>query len=29
MLTSESDDYYMNYGIYANGLIVETFSKNS
>ena len=23
----ENDDYYMNYGIYANGLIVETCSK--
>lgn len=23
----ENDDYYMNYGIYANGLLVETTSK--
>jgi hypothetical protein len=23
----EHDDYYMNYGIYANGLLVETCSK--
>ena len=23
----ENDDYYMNYGIYANGLLVETCSK--
>ena len=23
----ENDDYYMNYGIYANGLVVETASK--
>jgi hypothetical protein len=23
----ENDDYYMNYGIYANGLLVETSSK--
>ena len=26
-LALEHDDYYMNYGIYANGLIVETCSK--
>jgi len=26
-LALENDDYYMNYGIYANGLIVETCSK--
>jgi hypothetical protein len=24
----ENDDYYMNYGIYANGLLVETCSRN-
>jgi hypothetical protein len=23
----ENDDYYMNYGVYANGLLVETCSK--
>ena len=23
----ENDDYYMNYGVYANGLLVETSSK--
>ena len=23
----EHDDYYMNYGVYANGLLVETTSK--
>jgi hypothetical protein len=23
----ENDDYYSNYGIYANGLLVETCSK--
>ncbi len=23
----DNDDYYMNYGIYANGLLVETCSK--
>ena len=23
----ENNDYYMNYGIYANGLLVETSSK--
>ena len=23
----ENDNYYMNYGIYANGLLVETCSK--
>ena len=23
----ENNDYYMNYGIYANGLLVETCSK--
>jgi hypothetical protein len=23
----ENDDYYMNYGIYANGLLVESTSK--
>ena len=23
----ENEDYYMNYGIYANGLLVETCSK--
>ena len=23
----ENDDYYMNYGIYANGLLVESCSK--
>jgi hypothetical protein len=27
-LALENDDYYMNYGIYANGLLVETCSKN-
>ena len=26
-LSLENDDYYMNYGIYANGLLVETSSK--
>ena len=26
-LALENDDYYMNYGIYANGLVVETCSK--
>ena len=26
-LALEHDDYYMNYGIYANGLVVETCSK--
>jgi len=26
-LALEHDDYYMNYGIYANGLLVETCSK--
>jgi hypothetical protein len=26
-LALENDDYYMNYGIYANGLLVETSSK--
>jgi len=26
-LALENDDYYMNYGIYANGLMVETCSK--
>jgi surface protein len=26
-LALENDDYYMNYGIYANGLLVETCSK--
>ena len=26
-LSLENDDYYMNYGIYANGLLVETCSK--
>jgi len=26
-LALENDDYYMNYGIYANGLLVETTSK--
>ena len=26
-ITLENDDYYMNYGIYANGLLVETTSK--
>jgi hypothetical protein len=26
-LALENDDYFMNYGIYANGLIVETCSK--
>jgi hypothetical protein len=23
----ENDNYYMNYGVYANGLLVETCSK--
>jgi len=23
----DNDDYYMNYGVYANGLLVETCSK--
>jgi hypothetical protein len=27
-LALENDDYYMNYGIYANGLLVETTSKS-
>jgi hypothetical protein len=26
-LALDNDDYYMNYGIYANGLLVETCSK--
>jgi hypothetical protein len=26
-LALENDNYYMNYGIYANGLLVETTSK--
>jgi hypothetical protein len=26
-LALENDDYYMNYGIYANGLLVETSSQ--
>jgi hypothetical protein len=26
-LALENDDYYMNYGIYANGLLVESCSK--
>ena len=26
-LALDNDDYYMNYGIYANGLVVETCSK--
>jgi hypothetical protein len=26
-LALDNDDYYMNYGIYANGLLVETTSK--
>jgi hypothetical protein len=26
-LALENDDYYANYGIYANGLLVETCSK--
>ena len=26
-LALENDDYYMNYGIYANGLLVESSSK--
>jgi hypothetical protein len=26
-LALENNDYYMNYGIYANGLLVETCSK--
>jgi hypothetical protein len=26
-LALENDDYYMNYGVYANGLLVETCSK--
>ena len=26
-LALENDDYFMNYGIYANGLLVETCSK--
>jgi hypothetical protein len=26
-MSLENDDYYMNYGIYANGLLVETCSK--
>jgi hypothetical protein len=26
-LALEHDDYYYNYGIYANGLLVETCSK--
>ena len=26
-LALENEDYYMNYGIYANGLLVETCSK--
>jgi hypothetical protein len=26
-LALENDDYYMNYGIYANGLLIETCSK--
>jgi len=25
----DHDDYYMNYGIYANGLLVETCSKRN
>jgi hypothetical protein len=28
-LALENEDYYMNYGIYANGLLVETASKRS
>lgn len=28
-LALEHDDYYMNYGIYANGLLVETCSKRN
>lgn len=28
-LALENDDYYMNYGIYANGLLVETCSKRN
>ena len=27
MKALENDNYYMNYGIYANGLLVETCSK--
>ena len=26
-LALEHDDYYMNYGVYANGLLVETSSN--
>jgi len=26
-LALENNDYYMNYGIFANGLLVETTSK--
>ena len=26
-LALENDDYYMNYGVYANGLLVETSSR--
>jgi hypothetical protein len=26
-LALDNNDYYMNYGIYANGLLVETCSK--
>jgi len=28
-LALEHDDYYMNYGIYSNGLLVETCSKRN
>jgi len=28
-LSLDNDDYYMNYGIYANGLLVETCSKRN
>ena len=28
-LALENDDYYMNYGIYANGLLVETCCKRN
>lgn len=27
-LALDHDNYYMNYGIYANGLLVETCTKN-
>lgn len=28
-LVLEHEDYYMNYGIYANGLLVDTYSKRN